>query len=78
MNRKITENDLILYFYNELDNSVSDYISENLPTNPEWSETLKFLQSVNLSLKQNTPKGPNKTTLSIIFEESQHQENHTF
>lgn len=77
MDRIITENDLLLYHYKEVDSHIHQYITSELPFHTDWSDYLGLLTQIDLSLNQNT-KGPAATTLRIILEESQHQENPTF
>ncbi len=77
MDRNITENDLLLYHYNEVDAEIRNQISAGIENNSEWREYIELLQRIDKSVNQNC-KGPSSVTLSIILEESQHQENHTF
>lgn len=77
MDRIITENDLLLYHYKEVDTHIHQYITSELRFHTDWSDYLGLLTQIDLSLNQNT-KGPAATTLRIILEESQHQENPTF
>lgn len=77
MDRIITENDLLLYHYKEVDTDIHLYITSELPSRADWRDYLSLLTQVDLSLKQQR-KGPHSTTLRIILEESQHQENPTF
>jgi hypothetical protein len=77
MDRIITENDLLLYHYKEVDTDIHQYITSELPSRADWSDYLNLLTQIDLSLNQNH-KGPAPTTLQIILEQSQHQENPTF
>ncbi len=77
MDRIITENDLLLFHYKEVTPEIHKYIRANLHFNPQWHDFLKMLSEVDNALEVNQ-KGPSKTTLSIILEESMHQENPTF
>lgn len=77
MDRIITENDLLLFHYKEVESETYFYIQAQLPCNPQWQEYLRLLSEIDNSLKKNT-KSPSKTTLSIIMEESIHQEDPTF
>lgn len=77
MDRIITENDLLLYHYKEINTDIHHYITSELPSRTDWNDYLSLLTQIDLSLHQST-KGPAATTLRIILEESQHQENPTF
>ena len=77
MDRIITENDLLLFHYKEVEPETYYHIQAQLPLNPQWQEYLKLLSDVDNSLQKNS-KSPSKTTLSIIMEESIHQEDPTF
>ena len=77
MDRIITENDLLLFHYKEVTPEIYHHIKANLHLNPQWHDFLKMLSDVDNVLESNK-KGPSKTTLSIILEESMHQENPTF
>jgi hypothetical protein len=77
MERIITEADLILFYHNECSESTRNYISKNLESHVAW---MSFLDSYN-GLFQDVKfpaVSPSPTTLRIIFEESQHQENPTY
>ncbi len=74
MDRNITENDLLLYHYNEVDAEMRNYISAGIESNSEWREYIDLLKSIDNSVI-NRSQGPSNITLSIILEESQHQEN---
>ena len=77
MERKITETDLLLYFYKECSEDIQKYISENIEFHSEWQNTLQGYNLLEINLLHKT-YSPSSTTLKIILEESIHQENHTF
>jgi hypothetical protein len=77
MDRIITENDLLLYHYKEVDTDIHQFITSELPSHTDWMDYLSLLTQIDLSLNQQR-KSPAATTLRIILEESQHQENPTF
>lgn len=78
MDRNITQQDLILYYYNECSAEIQDYISRNLNSHSEWQQCLIDLREIHSELTTPVKKGPSQTTLSIILEESLHQEDHSY
>jgi len=77
MDRIITENDLLLYHYKEVEFETYNHIQAHLSSNQHWQEYLKLLLEVDNSL-QKTGKGLSNTTMQIIMEESIKEENPTF
>jgi hypothetical protein len=77
MARIITENDLLLFHYKEVEPEFHNHILAQISYNPQWQDYLKLLSDIDncLNTESNTPS---KTTISIILEESLHQENPTF
>jgi hypothetical protein len=75
MEKNITETDLILYFNNEAPVKTREFIEENLHNHQEWCDILDFYAQIQQELNVVRNSTPSKTTLNIILEESQHQEN---
>lgn len=78
MDRNITENHLIQYFFKECDAEIREYITANLSSRADWSEYLISLREIHSETKSlSTPK-PSQTSINIILEESLHQEDHSY
>ena len=77
MDRIITENDLLLFHYKEVEPEIHNHIVAQIPCNSQWQDYLKLLSDIDNCLNLDS-KSPSKTTISIILEESLHQENPTF
>ena len=77
MDRIITENDLLLFHYKEVEPEIHNHISAHISINPKLQYYLKLLSEIDNCLNSEL-KPPSKTTISIILEESLHQENPTF
>ncbi len=78
MDRNITQQDLILYFYNECSAEIQDYITRKLNSRSDWQQCLLDIREIHLELTTPSKKGPSQTTLNIILEESLHQEDHSY
>lgn len=78
MDRNITQQDLILYFYNECSAEIQDYITRKLNSHSEWQQYLSDIREIHSELTTPSKKRPSQTTLNIILEESLHQEDHSY
>jgi len=77
MDRIITENDLLLFHYKEVEPEIHNHILAQISNNPQWQDYLKLLSEIDNCLESSN-NIPSNTTISIILEESLHQENPTF
>lgn len=78
MDRNITQQDLILYYYRESSAEIHNYISQNLNHRPDWQQCLLDIREIHSELTTPIKKGPSQSTLNIILEESLHQEDHSY